>query len=209
MTAPGGEPVPIVGPARRRGRRPAGADTRQGIVDAARSEFASRGYEGATKRGIARAAGVDARLVHHYFDSKDDVFVAALDLPARPQELIAGVIAGGVDGLGERLLRTFFGVWDTPAGRERVVALVSSLLTNQGAARMLKEFLVREVFGRIAASIGADDPQLRASLAASQMIGVLMARYVIELEPLASADAAELVPILAPTIQRYLTGDLD
>ena len=194
-------------PVRRRGRRPAGEDTRAQILDAARTEFAARGYEGTTLRGIARAAGVDPRLVHHYFSGKDDVFTAAMELPVGPHDLVAQAIAGGPEGLGERLLQTFFSVWDTPIGQERIVALVSSVLTSESAALMIKQFLTREVFGRIAAACGVDDPELRASLAASQMVGLIMARYVVRLEPLASADPEELIPFIAPTLERYLSGD--
>ena len=193
---------------RRRGRRPAGEDTRAAIVAAARTEFAARGYEGATLRGIARAAGVDPRLVHHYFDGKDDVFVAAMYLPVRPQDIVAGVIAGGPDGMGERLLRALMGVWDTPTGRERLVALLSSVLTSESATAMLRQFLVREVFGRVIASLGGPDADLRAALVASQIVGLLMARYVVRLEPIASADAEDLVPLIAPTLDRYLRGSL-
>lgn len=194
-------------PVRRRGRRPAGEDTRAAILEAARAEFAARGYEGATLRGIARAAGVDARLVHHYFDGKDEVFAAALELPVGPHDIVTAVLASGdVDGLGERLLRFFFSVWDTEDGRVRIVALMSSVLTSEQAARMIREFLTREILGRLAASIGADRPQLRASLAASQMAGLIMARYVVKLEPLASADVEEIIAFVAPTLQRYLAG---
>ncbi|HEX2804589.1 MAG TPA: TetR family transcriptional regulator [Kineosporiaceae bacterium] len=203
MTATGGQEA-----IRRRGRRPAGEDTRQAIVDAARTEFATRGYEGTTMRGVARAAGVDARLVHHYFDGKDEVFAAAMELPVRPREIVDQIINGSVEELGERLVRFFFAVWDAPAGRERIVALLASALTSQDAARLLREFLAREIFGRVAAELGSDDPQLRAALAASQMVGVIVARYVVKIEPLASADQEDLVPILGPTIQRYLYGQL-
>ena len=105
--------------ARRRGRRPAGEDLRGDILAAARDEFAARGFDATTIRGVARAAGVDPRLVHHYFDGKDDVFAAAFELPVRPQEVIEPLLAPGPDGLGERLVRLFLSVWDTPAGRQR------------------------------------------------------------------------------------------
>jgi AcrR family transcriptional regulator len=192
---------------RRRGRRPAGEDTRAAILAAARAEFATRGYEGTTLRGIARAAGVDARLVHHYFDGKDDVFSAALDLPVSPVEIVRGALAGGADDLGERLLRMFFSVWDTPEGRVRVVALISSVLSSESGSRMIKEFLVREVFGRLAARLGSDDAELRATLAASQQVGLVVARYVVQVEPLASAEAEEIISYVGPTLQRYLVGD--
>lgn len=193
-------------PARRRGRRPAGEDTRQVIVDAARAEFAGKGYDATTIRGIARAAEVDPRLVHHYFDSKEELFVAALDLPARPQELVPLLLGPGPDGIGERLVTFFFTVWDTPGGRDRISALVGAAASSPGAARMLREFLARELFGRITEGLGVPDAELRASLVAGQMIGVAFARYVVALEPMASAPVADLVPWLAPTIQRYLTA---
>jgi AcrR family transcriptional regulator len=191
---------------RRRGRRPAGQDTRAAIVAAARAEFAARGFDGTTLRGIARAAGVDARLVHHYFEGKEDVFIAAFDFPARPQDLAEQVLGPGVAGIGERLVRFFFSVWDTPAGRETLLALVRSAATSEQAASMLREFVSRALLARLAAALPGDDPELRVTLAASQMIGVAFLRYVVRLEPLASADLEDLVPLLGPTVERYLIG---
>ena len=191
---------------RRRGRRPAGEDTRQAIIEVARSEFAARGYDGTTLRGVARAAGVDARLVHHYFDGKEQLFVAAMDLPVSPQEVLPLILGPGPDGVGERLVRFFFAVWDPPAGRERILALLGAALNSPEAARMLREFLARELFGRIAHSLGGEQPDLRAGLVAAQMVGVALARYVVQIEPLASTPVDDLVPWLAPTIQRYLVG---
>ncbi len=204
MTVP--EPtVPEPAP-RRRGRRPATEDTRGAIVAAARAEFASSGYDGTTMRGVARAAGVDPRLVHHYFEGKEDLFVATLELPVHPQQIVEQVVAGPREHVGERLVRFFFGVWDTPRGREVILALVRSAVTHEDAARMLGQFIASAVVGRIAAAVDAPEPALRASLVASQMIGVVMIRYVVRLEPLASATVDDLVPHLAPTVQRYLTA---
>jgi AcrR family transcriptional regulator len=177
-------------------------------VAAARAEFAARGFDGTTLRGVARAAGVDARLVHHYFDGKDALFIAAFELPARPQQLLEAVLGPDVDGIGERLVRMFTTVWDTPEGRQRIVALLSAASASEAGARMLREFLAREVFGRIVARLGGDDPELRAALAASQMMGLGVARYVVRLEPLASADADLVVALVGPTLQHYLTGAL-
>jgi AcrR family transcriptional regulator len=193
---------------RRRGRRPAGEDRRGDILAAARDEFARRGFDGTTLRGIARAAGVDARLVHHYFDGKDDVFAAAFEIPVRPQDVVEPVVAAGPDGIGERLARLFLSVWDNPPGRQRIVALLSASLTSEAGARMLREFLTREVVGRIVARLGTDDPELRASLVASQMMGLVVARYVVAIEPLASLEPDEVVELVGPTLQAYLTGPL-
>jgi len=202
--------APAEGPEqpRRRGRRPAGEDRRGDILAAAREEFARRGFDGATLRGIARAAGVDPRLVHHYFEGKDDVFTAAFELPVRPQDVVDPVLAPGPDGIGERLVRLFLSVWDSPPGRQRIVALLSASLTSEAGARMLREFLTREVFARIVAALRADDPELRASLAASQMMGLVVARYVVALEPLASLEPDDVVEVIGPTLQTYLAGPL-
>ncbi len=193
---------------RRRGRRPSGEDTRGAILAAARGEFAARGYDGTTLRGIARAADVDARLVHHYFDGgKEEIFVAAMDFPARPQDIVDAVLAPGAEGVGERLTRTFLGIWDSPDGRSRIAAILGAAVVNEAGARMVREFITRELLGRVAAELTVDRPELRASLAASHMVGIAMIRIVIGVEPLASADADEIVAIVAPTIQRYLTGE--
>jgi AcrR family transcriptional regulator len=195
-------------PARRRGRRPSGEDTRGAILVAARDEFAERGYDGTTLRGIARAAGVDPRLVHHYFDGKEEIFVAAMDFPVRPPELVAALLAAGPDGIGERMVRNVLAVWDHPEARARVIGLLSAAVAGEAGARMIRQFITRELVGRIAAALDVDQPELRTELAASHLVGLAMARVVIRVEPLASADAEEIVRIVGPTIQRYLTGDL-
>ncbi|MDQ1535792.1 MAG: hypothetical protein QOE58_185 [Actinomycetota bacterium] len=189
----------------RRGRRPAGEDTRAAILDAARGEFSAKGDDASSMRGIARLAEVDPALVHHYFDGKAVLFVEAMSLPVNPSVLIETILAGPREQVGEGLARTFFNVWDSPQGRERLVALIRSAVSNDDAARMLREFLAREIFGKVAVSVGVPQPQLRAGLAAAQLMGVAMMRYVIGFEPLVSASSDEIVDIVAPTLQRYLT----
>lgn len=193
---------------RRRGRRPAGEDTRGLILAAARSEFGTRGYDGTTLRQVARSAGVDARLVHHYFEGKEELFVSALNFPARPQEVVALILDGPRAELGRRLARTFLGVWDTPGGRDSVVALLSGVLASEAAGRMLREFVTRELLLRIAAALEVDRAELRAALAATHLVGLAMGRFVIQIEPLASSPVEELVALVGPTLQHYLTGSL-
>lgn len=188
----------------RRGRRPAGEDTRATIVDAARAEFAAKGYDASSIRGIARRAEVDPALVHHYFDGKAELFVESMSLPVNPSILIAAILAGPREHVGERLARTFFDIWDSPQGRERLVALIRSAVSNEDAARMLREFLAREVFGRVAVSLGVRHPDLRAGMAAAQLIGVAMMRYIMGFEPMVRASTEEIVALVAPTLQRYL-----
>ena len=188
----------------RRGRRPAGEDTRTAIIDAARTEFSVKGYDASSLRAIARLAEVDPALVHHYFDGKAGLFVESMSLPVNPAVLIDTVLAGPREDVGEGLVRTFFEIWDSPPGRERLVALIRSAVSNDDAARMLREFLAREVFGKVAVSTGVPRPHLRAGMAAAQMIGLAMMRYVIGFEPLVAASADDLVALAAPTLQRYL-----
>jgi AcrR family transcriptional regulator len=194
-------------PRKKAGRRPGGADTRQEILAAARTEFAAHGYENTSMRAVARAAEVNSALVHHYFGTKDQLFLAALDFPFQPRELAAQVLVGERDRVGERLIRFLLGMLEDPAGRERVLAVLRAAATNEQLARLLRGFMAREVVGPLAAGLDVPQPQLRAELAMTQAVGLIMGRYVIGIEPLASTPAEELVPLLAPTLQRYLTGD--
>jgi AcrR family transcriptional regulator len=179
------------------------------VLAAARAAFAERGFDGATIRGIATAAGVDPALVHHYFGNKDKLFLAAVEAPADPDDLLPEVLAGGPDDLGRNLLRMFLRVWDGPA-RPAGLALVRSAVGSEWTAKLLREFLVARVLRRVVGTL--DLPQAereaRGALVGSQLIGLVMARYVLKLEPLASATRDELVEAIAPTLQRYLTGDV-
>jgi AcrR family transcriptional regulator len=188
----------------RTGRRPGAGGTRERILAAARSDFSKAGYEGATIRGIAAQAKVDPALVLHYFDSKDGIFRAAVQFPVDPANFIPKLVAPGLDGLGERLVRFFVETWDSPAGSP-LLGLIRSVVGNEDAAALLRDFVSREVLGRIARALELDQPQLRASLVASQLIGLAMLRYVIKVEPVASASTDEVVGWLGPTLQRYLT----
>ncbi|HEY7717565.1 MAG TPA: TetR family transcriptional regulator [Pedococcus sp.] len=232
-----------------RGRRPGGEDTRGAIVEAARAEFAEQGYEATSLRGIARRASVDPALVHHYFEGKPGLFAEVMSLPVDPTALVDRILAAPRDQVGEALVRAFLTIWDSPEGRPRFQALMRSALSHEEAARMLREFLVREVFGRVgeafaapgpdgattptastrtaitatgaAAATAADtataaatatgtvaDVELRASLAAAQMVGVGMMRYVLELPAAVQASQDDLVALLAPVLQRHLVPEV-
>jgi AcrR family transcriptional regulator len=191
----------------RRGRRPGAPDTRAAILASAREQFATAGFSGTTIRGIAAEAGVDAALVHHYFGTKDDLFVAALELPVDPRVVLAPAIAQGPEGAGERMLRVFFSVWDDPANRLPLLGLVRGLLEPSGQQLMRDGFL-EVVMGPVGVALGIEEPERRMPLVMSQVIGLIIARYLLEVEPLASMPEDEVVAIYAPTIQRYLTGAL-
>lgn len=189
--------------AKRTGRRPGSADTRSEILAAARAEFASHGYEKATVRGIARAANVDSALVHHYFGSKDRVFIAAMEFPIDPSAILEQ-IAGDPAHVGERLARLAVTLWEAPAIRERMVAMLRAVASNDEMAALLREFARTKLIARIAALLPGPDAELRVELAVSQIVGVAMTRYVIRVEPIASVEADALVGLLGPVLQMHL-----
>ena len=194
---------------RPRGRRPAGGDTRGDIVRAARLEFAEKGYQAASLRAIARGARVDPALLHHYWDGKAGLFAETIRMPVSPAEIVRRIIDGPREQAGERTVSSFLSVWDAPDRRPQFAALARSALTHEASARSLREFLVGEIFGRIAAGLRAgDEPspdeELRAGLAAAQMFGFAVMRYVVQVPAVAEATADEVVSALAPTLQGYL-----
>ena len=191
----------------RRGRRPGSPDTRAAILAQARELFAAQGYAGTSVRSIATAAGVDAALVHHYFGTKDDLFVAALELPVDPRERLADVVALGPDGAGERMVRVFLSVWDDPELRLPLLGLARNILDPSGQ-RLLRDGFIPAVLQPVGAALGIDRPETRMPLVASQVVGLILTRYVLEVEPIASMPAEDLVSIYGPTLQRYLTGPL-
>ena len=190
-----------------RGRRPGSPDTRATILEAARALFAVGGFSGTSVRAIAARAGVDPALVHHYFGTKDDLFLAALALPVDPRDVLLPVAAQGTDGAGERLLRAFVSVWDDPELRLPLLGFARSVF-DPSAQELLRDGFLHVVLNPIGEAMGVDEPERRMPLVASQVIGVILLRYVFEVEPLASMRADDLVAIYAPTVQRYLTGPL-
>ncbi|UOZ11239.1 MULTISPECIES: TetR/AcrR family transcriptional regulator [unclassified Amycolatopsis] len=193
--------------ARRRGRRPAGQDTRTALIDAARSVFAENGYDGATVRAIATRAGVDAAMVNHWFGSKEGLFArAVLELPFDPLELLETLRDGPDEEFGERIVRTFLTRWDS-AGGGVFVALIRSVAGHEQAGQVLRDFF-RKFFTHVLSSVGSDQIPLRTTLCASQLVGMGMIRYVAKFEPLAAADVETLVAAVAPNVQRYISGDI-
>lgn len=176
-------------------------ETREQIVAAARRQFGAHGYDGATMRGIAGDAGVDVALVSYYFGSKAGVFVAALSLPVNPADVIDGLLAGPREDLGVRLVRQLLAVWDNPATGSPLIGVLRSA-TSHG--EMLRDFLQTQILRRLATAIDAPDAELRAGAAATQVLGLVFARYVLRVEPLASAGHDELAELIGPTLQRYL-----
>lgn len=200
MRAGSGEP-------RRRGRRPAGQDTRAQILEAAREQFAEHGYDKASGRAIARAAGVDPALVRHYFPSKSELFAAAfMPSAVNPLTRVAHLAGEGPEIFAEGVLRTVLSVWDSPSGRARLRPIFAGLVSADPKLRFFREFLVRKVFSVAATGLEVDHAEERVSLVVSQLAGLLMTKLLLEVEPLASMDHDAVVRRVAPTLVRYLTA---
>lgn len=194
---------------RRSGRRPGNQDTKQAILESARKAFAERGFDKASIRAIAAGAEVDPALVHHYFGTKEKLFLASMNAPINPAEVIPAALAGPREEAGERLVRLVLGVWDSSAG-SAALALLRSALSNEWTARLMREFVVTQVLRRAVAHLDIDEKEAptRAALVATQIAGLAVVRYVLKVEPVASAPPEQLVAAVGPSVQRYLTGDL-
>src|SRR5574340_1337022 len=192
----------------RPGRRPGNSGSRERILAVARDLFARNGFDKTTIRSIAAGAEVDSALVHHYFGTKHALFVAAIDLPVDPRQILARLHDGPLDEIGRRLAAALIGVWDSPH-RAGIIAVFRTAIAG-GDVGLIRTFLLDIVLKELVPVV--DRPTgtgpLRVELAATQMAGVMLMRHILELEPLASFPSARLTELVAPTLQRYLTGDL-
>jgi AcrR family transcriptional regulator len=192
----------------KRGRRPGPTETPEAIRVAATRQFSEVGFDRATIRSIAAEAGVDPALVIHHFGSKQRLFVESVQLPFPPEELIAQLASGPRSQVGERAIRFILSVLANDDARARWLGLIRSAVTEPEATRVFREILTTRIFRPLAEQLGMDDAPLRASLAGSQVIGLVMARHIVLVEPIASLDEDRLVEVVAPTLQRYLAGPL-
>ncbi len=197
------------GAARRSGRRPGTSSTREAILAAAGRNFAQHGYDRASLRAIAAEAEVDQKLIAHFFGSKQQLFVAAVGLPLNPAEVLPAILAGDRDSIGERLAALLIDVLEQPELHQRLTGVIRAAASEPEVARMLREFLTRELFGPASELLGSDNGPFRANLVGSQLVGLIMARYVLAIEPLASMPPKAVAAAVAPTLQRYLLGALD
>ncbi len=194
---------------RRSGRRPGNQDTKQSILEAARTAFAERGYDKASIRTIAAQAEVDPALIYHYFGTKEKLFLACMNVPIDPTELIPQASQGPSEEAGIRLVRLVLSVWDSPNGTV-AVAMLRSAMSNEWTARLMREFVVTQILRRAVTAIGIDEQEapIRLALVATQIAGLAVVRYDLKVEPIASAPAEQLAATIGPNVQRYLTGDL-
>ena len=192
---------------RRSGRRPGATQTRESILQAARGQFAELGYDRATIRSIAREAGVDPALVIRFYGSKDALFREAMTLPPAAAEALGRLADGPRESVGRRLAELIVGLLENPATRPILVGRIRSAASHPDAAELVRETVTRDL-GRLTAALTEDEPEVRAVLAGTHIVGLAFARHVVRVEPLASMPAADVVEYAAPTFQRYLVEPL-
>jgi AcrR family transcriptional regulator len=190
------------------GRRPGQSGTREAILAAARRQLAEHGYDRASLRGIAAEAGVDQRLIAHFFGSKQQLFVAATGLPLDPAEVLPRILSGDPADLTERIAALLAEGLDRPEAHDRLTAIVRAVATEPAVATMMREFFPRHVVTSVAPLLGPGDPRLRLNLFGTQIVGLVVARYIVAVEPLASMSPAAAADAVAPTLARYLIGPL-
>jgi AcrR family transcriptional regulator len=188
----------------RRGRRTGSPDTREQILESARERFLADGYQSVTMRSIALAAGVDVALVSYYFGSKQGLFSAAMSLPTNPADVVAAVLAGDLDSLAERMLRTVLAVWDDPVSGTPLRTLAGAAIVEADLNRVVREAVGREIVDRLAKRIGGSGASQRAAAFSTQMAGLIFARYLLHLEPIASMSVEDIVRRLGPSLQLSL-----
>lgn len=196
-------------PARRSGRRPGNSGTRDAILAAASRHFAEQGYDRASLRAIAAEAGVDQKLIAHFFGPKQQLFVAAVGLPFNPAEVFSPILDGDSSSRGGRLAALITDVLEQAEIHQRFTGVVRAAASEPEVARMLREFVSREVLAPAASLLGTDAAAFRINLVGSQIVGLVMARYVLAIEPLASMPPKAVAAAIAPTLERYLDGPLD
>ncbi len=185
------------------GRRPGNPQTRAALIDAARSRFVAHGYDGVTVRSIAADAGVDPALINYFFGGKQGLFAETMSLTVSPAEVAGEVLAGPQAGLGERLLTGVLTTWDDPASGPPLIALVRAAAGEESFADMLREYARSEIIDPIRQRLGDTHPE-RAAAVGTQILGLVYSRYILRLEPIASAPAAHLVATLAPALQAVI-----
>jgi AcrR family transcriptional regulator len=194
---------------RRGGRRQGASTTRDDILKAARRLFSEYGYRGATMRAIAREAQVDSALVHYFFSTKEGLFTAAIGDAINSSAILDRVHEMPEGTVGSRLILAFLGLWDDPLAREPMLAIIRSSMAYDEAARVVSDFVTTQVIGNVVKANTSTSVELRTTLIGTQIIGILVLRYLLKIEPFAYLAPEAVAAVLGPSIDRLLTADLD
>ncbi|MBC9819795.1 TetR family transcriptional regulator [Terrabacter sp. MAHUQ-38] len=195
------------GRAGRSGPRTDRSDVRSDILAAARTLFAAQGFRGTTLRAVADAAGVDVALVPYYFGNKDGLFAATLELPVDPRATLDEVFAAGLDGIGERIVRTMAGLLEDEQTGPALIAIMRSAVAQDSGNEVVRDFVLNVILEGYARHLDVPDANRRAALAATQLVGLALGRHVLRIPPLVEMTVDDLVEQVGPTLQRYLAGD--
>lgn len=184
-------------------------ESREHILATARRIFAENGFEGTSLRQVAREARVDPAMIHHFFNGKDDLFALSVALPADPAQVLEGVDRHDPAHRAEAIVLAVLRLWESPA-QHSLVAFLRGTIGSKAKTLLLRDVVTRTIISRIMAGVPGppEEVALRGNLVATQMVGVMLVRYVVRLEPLASASPEDVVRLVAPNVQRYLTGEL-
>ncbi len=188
------------------GRRPGKSGTREAILAAARRQFADLGYDRTSLRQVALEAGVDPGLVRHFHGTKQELFVAVVELPIDPATAMPALLAGDPEAMGERLALFLLEVIESDPAGSPILSMARAAASEPAAARMVRDLVTTRILAPLTQAIGAEDAALRASLLGSQVVGLTFARYVVGIEPLASMPREQVAAAIGPTLQRYLSG---
>lgn len=200
----------MTNPPQRRGRRPShDPSARQSILEAARVTFGELGYAHTSLRTVAHAAGVDVSLLSYYFGSKEALFAEALELPARPADLIRMALETPAADLGRSMVRLILNAWAKPELTIPFQGIIESNVLHPAAWDEVNRFFTDQVIAPIAAALGGgEEAELRAALALSHLSGLMLLRFACGLAPLSRTSIDDLVDLVGPVIQGYLTGPL-
>jgi len=196
----------------RRGRRQGEPVSRHAVLSAAKQRFAIGGYEKTTLRAIAKDAHVDPSMVLYLFGSKEELFRESLRLILDPEVLVAAMTGADDDDpdIGTRMVRMYLRIWETPDTAASMRSMLQSATSNTDANDAFRGFMQNYVLTAVSGVLGGgEQARMRAMLAASSLVGTAMLRYIIQVPPLATLSADEVVTLIAPTVTRYLTADAE
>jgi AcrR family transcriptional regulator len=192
------------------GRRPGNADTRGEIVEAAKRVFAVKGYDGTSLRGVAREAGVDPALVHHYFDGKASLFVAAMALPFDPRQVKEH--AASDEYSGARTIEGFLTMWDRAEGTgSSFASCMAAMAASTNVADAMREFVDERVWSVLRHKEGESEAlkRRRTAMVSSQLMGLAFARYLLRVPPMSTASPKQIARWVGPTLDRYVKEPLE
>ena len=190
----------------RRGRGTGSPDTRAEILAVARRRLLADGYHGLTMRAVAAEAGVHPALISYYFRSKKGLFGAALALPANPPEALRAAVAGDLATLPERVVRTLVTAWDDPVRREPLRLMLATAAHESDWARLLRDVLQTAMMPQLVERFRGVDATARATAFGGQLAGLILVRYVLQIEPIASMPVDELVRFVCPGLHAAMRG---